>query len=267
MSYKAYFGFKKDPFTSEVPIKELLKLPAMVGAKERIDYCLDVGGVTVITGEVGSGKSTAIRWALAHYHPSEIKIVSVVANSGSLVDLYKLISWGLDLNPGTTSKARLSQDAKATIREIVATKKQKVLIVIDEANLMRPDVFFEIHTLTQFDHDSKNFVSLVLCGQATLLDKLTYRASMPLASRVIARAHSAALSKPQLDEYITHHLTIAGIKKGLFDSSAVMGIHQGSGGILRKSNALARGGLIAAAIEQKEQVTAEHIRIAASELI
>ena len=68
-----------------------------------------------------------------------------------------------------------------------------MIIIIDEASLLRADVFSELHTITQFNYDSTNLFSFILAGQNSLLDKLKYRTSQPLASRVITRAHLAAL--------------------------------------------------------------------------
>ena len=68
--YCAYFGFKTEPFTSEIAAKNLLKLPSMVSVKERFDYVMS-GGVLVITGEIGSGKSTSLRWSMSQFHPSQ----------------------------------------------------------------------------------------------------------------------------------------------------------------------------------------------------
>ena len=70
MNYKNYFGFKSEPFTAEIGTKDLLKLPSMVSVKERYDYIMN-GGVLLVTGEVGSGKSTSLRWSQSHFHPSQ----------------------------------------------------------------------------------------------------------------------------------------------------------------------------------------------------
>ena len=70
-----------------------------------------------------------------------------------------------------------------------------------------------------------------------------------------------------LAEYLSHHLAIAGVKQMLFDETAVTAIHQGSGGLFRKANHLARGALVAAARSESQSVTAEHVRLAATELI
>jgi type II secretory pathway predicted ATPase ExeA len=266
MSYCTFFGFKNEPFSSDIHSKNLLKLPSMVSVKERFEYVMN-GGVLVVTGEVGSGKSTSLRWSLGQYHPSQHMFINIVASGGSLIEFYRQLCWGLDLNLKTGSRSAMLKIFKSTIKEIALTKKQKVVIVIDEAHLLRTEVFAELHTITQFENDSKNYFSLVLAGQPNLLDKLTYRSSAPLASRVIARTHLSQLNQEQIAVYLEHHLNVTGIKKQLFSEQAITAIYQGAGGILRKTNFLARGGLIAAAMEKENTVSAEHVRIASTELL
>jgi len=265
--YNAYFGFDKEPFSNTLSPKNLLKLPAMVGVKERMDYILDLGAIMVVTGEVGSGKSTSLRWSCSHYHPSQVLVLNIIANSGSINEFYKQLFWVMDLDIKSSSRALLVKSFKTTLKDIVASKKQKVILIVDEASLLRPDVFAEVHTLTQFENDSKNLISVVFAGQANLIDKLTYRTSAPLASRVISKCHLGSINKDQMEEYLYHHLKIAGVKKMLFSDAAITAIHQGSAGLLRKANFLAKGGLIAAANENQNTVLPEHIRIASTELI
>jgi general secretion pathway protein A len=265
-SYNAYFGFKTEPFSSEISSKNLLKLPSMVSVKERFDYVMS-GGVFIITGEVGSGKSTSLRWSQGQYHPSQYLFLNITATGGSLIEFYKQLCWELDIEAKTGSRVGILKSFKNTIREITTTKKQKIIIIIDEAHLLRIDIFAELHTITQFDNDSKNLFSLVLAGQPNLLEKLTYRSSAPIASRVISRTHLSHLNQEQMAVYLEHHLTVAGVKKQLFSDQAITAIYQGSAGILRKSNLLARGGLVAAAMEKEQVVSAEHIRIASTELL
>ena len=238
----------------------------MVSVKERFDYVMS-GGVFVITGEVGSGKSTSLRWSQGQYHPSQYLFLNITATGGSLIEFYKQLCWELDIEAKTGSRVGILKSFKNTIREIAATKKQKIIIIIDEAHLLRIDIFAELHTITQFDNDSKNLFSLVLAGQPNLLEKLTYRSSAPIASRVISRTHLSHLNQEQMAVYLEHHLTVAGVKKQLFSDQAITAIYQGSAGILRKSNLLARGGLVAAAMEKEQIVSAEHIRLASTELL
>lgn len=264
--YCAFFGFKSEPFTSEISSKNLLKLPSMVSVKERFDYVMS-GGILVITGEVGSGKSTSLRWSQSQFHPSQHLFLNITATGGSLIEFYRQLCWDLDIIAKTGSRAGILKCFKNTIREIASTKKQKIIIVVDESHLLRIEVFAELHTLTQFDNDSKNLFSLVLAGQPNLIEKLTYRSSAPLASRVVARTHLSHLNQDQMAVYLEHHLGVAGIKKQLFSDQAITAIYQGSAGILRKANFLARGGLIAAATEKEQLVSADHIRLASTELL
>ena len=88
MSYSEFFGFKNEPFTSEINPKNLLKLPSMVSVKERFEYVLN-GGVLIVTGEVGSGKSTSLRWSQSHFHPSQYLFLNITAGGGSLTEFYR----------------------------------------------------------------------------------------------------------------------------------------------------------------------------------
>lgn len=266
MNYTQYFGFKTEPFNSEIQTKNLLKLPSMVSVKERIDYVLR-GGVLLVTGDVGSGKSTALRWSENHFHPSQHLFINIIASGGTLIEFYKQLCWGVDLDVMTGTRTSVMKKFKSVIEDIAQTKKQKIVIIVDEAHLLRAEVFSELHTLTQFKNDSKNYFSIVLAGLSILIDKMTYRTSLPLASRVIARTHLVNLDEAQLSIYLDHHLSVAGINNKLFSQQAITAIYQGSAGILRKANHLARGGLIAASAEKEQTVSAEHIRIAATELM
>jgi type II secretory pathway predicted ATPase ExeA len=267
MKYTEYFGMKKEPFINNLSIKDLLQLPGTLSVKERLDYITKSGGVMVVTGDVGSGKSTALRWSLAQYHSSEIYSIHVTANSGSATELYNQLCWGLNIATHSKSRSLLMKTFKSGVKDIVEKQKVKLVIIIDEASLLRPEIFTELHTITQFDYDSNNLFSLILAGQNSLLDKLKYRSSAPLASRVITRSHISSINLDQMKEYLKHHLRVVGIKKGLFDDNATMAIYQGAGGLLRKTNHLARGALLACMIDSDDQVNEEHVRRASTELI
>ena len=267
MNYKEYFGMSSDPFRSDLDVKELMDLSGMKGAKERIQYALKIGGVCVITGEVGLGKSTALRATVAEFHPSQTVVLNVIANTGSICEIYMMIAWELGLTISGTRRSLLVKHVKTALTELVTQKKQQFLLCIDEANLLRYEVLEELHTLTQFFFDSKNMLTIVLCGQNSLTDKLHARSSAALASRVVTRHHLQPLKIGSTEEYLLHHVKLAKLKQNVFDESAVTAIYQNSGGILRRINNLARGGLLSAALHKQSTVTAEHIRLAASEII
>ncbi|MBF0315119.1 MAG: AAA family ATPase [Oligoflexia bacterium] len=267
MKYVEYFGMTKDPFSNDIALKDILPLPGALSVRERIEYIVKTGGVMVVTGEVGSGKSTALRWSVGQYHRSDITCAYVIAGTGGSNDLYKQLCWSLNIKITSSNRVNLLKIFKSTVEEIVKHQKIKLLIIIDEAFLLRTDILAELHTITQFDYDSANLFGLILAGQNSLIDKLKYSISAPLASRVITRAHLTNLSNEQMTDYLNHHLKIVGMKKNLFSANAVTAIYQGSGGLLRSANSLARGALIACMIDKDSTVNEEHVRRASTELI
>jgi len=267
INYKSFFGFTREPFDNAIEAKDLLKLPTMLAIKDRLDYVAGIGGIMAVTGDVGSGKSTSVRWAISHYHPSQYKILNLLGTNGPAIDFYRQLCWAVELEISSISRATLIKSFRKTISEIVKNKKQKILLFIDEAGLMRPEIFAELHVLTQFENDSKNIFSIIFVGQVNLYDKLLARTSAPLASRVVSRVHLTGISKDQMEEYLNHHTKIAGNKNQLFADQAITAIQQGSSGLLRKANFLARGALIAAANDKKDVASAEHVRMAATELL
>jgi type II secretory pathway predicted ATPase ExeA len=266
MSYRTYFGFDKEPFAQDLRIEDVYPLPGLKAATERFMYALKLGAVSVVTGDVGSGKSTALRYAASKLHPSQYKVVCIVGSTGSILDIMRQLCSGFDVNAGSNSLAKLTSTLRDAITEI-AQRKQTPVLIIDEASLMRLEIFGQLHAISQFDMDSKPIMPIVLAGQNNLLDKLMFHTSWPLSSRVIGRSYLEGLKHKDMSGYIKHHLQIASIKEQLFSEEAVLAIHQGSGGLLRRANFLAKGALIAATAEQCMVVSAEHVRMASTEII
>lgn len=263
--YKVFFGFRKEPFSQDIRVEDMMKSSGLMGIKERFLYAVELGAIAVITGDVGSGKSSALRFASATLHPSEYRVLYITATSGTIIELYKQICYALNIEV-RGSKALLSRMIKNCLMELV-NKKEKPVLIIDEASLIRLDVFSELHTIVQFEGDSKAVLPIILAGQNNLMDSLMFRQSRPLASRVVARGHMESLDSEDMLPYLLHHQSIAGCKKNLFSEQAVTAIYQGSGGLFRRANNLARGALVAAADEKCIIVSAEHVRIASTEII
>ena len=265
-NYRTFFGLKKEPFGADIALKNILQTDQIADVKTRLDYVIRLGAVGLVTGDVGSGKSTAIRYAEGHLHPSEYRSVYITAQSGSIMEFYRQLLSELAIHRRSNSKTVMLRLIKKEITDLVLEKKLKVVLIVDEASLMRLEVFAELHTIGQFEKDSKPYLPMILAGQNNLIDKLSYRSSQPLASRIVARSHLTGTRLDGMKTYLEHHLAIAGVERNLFDQPALTAIHQGSGGLFRKANHLARGSLIAAAVSSKSMVTAEHVQLAATEI-
>jgi general secretion pathway protein A len=266
-AYRTFFGFQREPFAADLGIKDIMETADLLAVADRFDYTITLGAMAMVIGEVGAGKSTALRWAASRLHPSAYRVLWVTATSGSVLELYRQLLAEMDIETASSSRAVMTRMINRQVRELVLGKKQQPVLIIDEASLLRLDVFTELHTITQFEGDTKPWLPMILAGQNNLADKLTYRSSTPLASRIVASSHLEAVQREGMENYLKHHLAIAGVKQNLFDEQAITAIHQGSGGLFRRANHLARGALVAAAAEKSRLVNAEHVRLAGTELI
>jgi general secretion pathway protein A len=264
--YRAFFGMSREAFPQDLALKDILETPDIAFVTQRLDYVLSVGAVGLVTGEVGSGKSTAMRYVLSKLHPSRYRIVSITACSGSILEFYRLLLAELNIERHGSSRAVMIRLIQKEIRELVQSKKLNVVLVVDEANMLRLEVFAELHAITQFEGDSKAWLPIIFVGRTNLVDKFLYPASKPLASRVVAKAHLEPVDRQGMEHYIAHHLALTGMKTNLFNEAAVTAIHQGSGGFFRKANHLARGALVAATADESLSVSPEHVRLASTEI-
>jgi general secretion pathway protein A len=260
------FGLSREPFAQDLSVKDLYPLPGLQELRDRFDYALASALVTVITGEVGSGKSTSLRAMASALHPSQYRVLSLVATTGGLLELLRQICFLLGDPPASNSAAKMLHLIRNLLSDITA-KKQIPLLLIDEAHLLRLEVFAQMHTLTQMDFDSRTLMPMVLSGQTSLIDKLLYHTSRPFASRIVGRTHMEALQRDHMAAYLQHHLKIVGGGQDLLTEEAITAIHQSSGGLLRRAGSLARGALLAAAQEKAPVVTAEHVRFATTEIL
>ena len=104
--YRAFFGFDKEPFNADIALKDILKTDQLTDVNTRFDYVIRLGAVGLVTGEVGSGKSTAIRYAEGNLHPSEYRSIYVTASSGSIMELYRQLLNELDIYRSSNSWIR-----------------------------------------------------------------------------------------------------------------------------------------------------------------
>ena len=185
------------------------------------------------------------------------------------IPIYQTAGANICLEMGSPARSSLAV-LNRTVRDLlveIRSKKQTPLLIIDEAHLLRFEVFAQLHSLTQFQFDSQNLMPVVLAGQCSLLDKLLFHTSRPLASRVVGRSYLEALKLEDMRGYLLHHLQLAGCTDNLFSDEAIVAIHQGSGGLLRRANHLARGALMAGVRENSSVISAEHVRVASTEIL
>jgi len=235
--FEPFFGFKKSPFASTPDSKQLFESGAWTQLKARLQFLTDHRGAGLLTGEPGSGKSTAARTWLAGLNPNLYKIVYLHWSSGSALDLLRQLARDLDLEPSHFKGDLVDQIAEAIVR-LNKTKKQHPIVVFDEAQLLSHPALEQIPLLLNFDMDSSNYLTLLLIGQPLLRRTLSLQHHEALRQRIAVHYHLEGLSRSELDDYIAHQLKAAGCSQPLFDDTARQALHQATKGIPRKVNKL-----------------------------
>jgi general secretion pathway protein A len=135
-SLRHHFGFRHDPFPQNVPVKDLFPLPALEPLLQRVFFALDQKAIAVVTGDVGSGKSTSLRYVSSKCHKSEYELITIVGGNFSPMELYRQIL----LNFGMSYLSFQVSIMLSKIRELlldIASRNVVPVLVIDEAHLLK----------------------------------------------------------------------------------------------------------------------------------
>ena len=248
--YEKFYGLSEKPFT-------LLPDPSFLymGKKHSIAYSmleygiLNQAGFTVITGEIGSGKTTLIRHLLNQMH--EEITVGLVSNTHQ--DMGKLLQWILlafDQEYREREPVVLYDAFTKYLIEQYANNKRTVLI-LDEAQNLTPHVLEELRMLSNINADKHQVLQLILIGQPQLYDLLKEPELLQFRQRVSVDYHLSALSELETLKYISHRTVHAGGESALFTEDSSCLIHQASKGIPRVINILCDTALVYGFAEQK----------------
>jgi general secretion pathway protein A len=259
---EAFFGFKKAPFGDSPDAKQLFPSQAWNQAKARLQFLADHHGAGLLTGEVGSGKSTAARCFTAALNPNLYKILYLHWTPGSTLDLLRQLALELDLEPAHYRGDLVRQISGAIVR-LNQSKKQHPILICDEAQLLCHSALEQLPLLLNFDMDSSRYPTLLLVGQPLRRRTLSLQMHEPLRQRIAVQYHLEGLSREELDAYLAHQLKAAGVTQPLFDDTARQALYQVTKGILRKVNKLALTALRLAA-SRKESTVGESILLDAT---
>ena len=264
--WETFFGFKKTPFSDNPDAKQLFASQASNQVKARLQFLVEHHGAGLLTGEVGSGKSTAARTFTAGLNCNLYKILYLHWTSGSALDLLRQLASQLDLEPAHCRGDLVRQISDAIVR-LNESKKQHPILICDEAHLLRHPALEQLPLLLNFDMDSSRYLTLLLVGQPLLRRTLSLQIHEALRQRLAVHYHLEGLTREELDAYLAHQLKAAGVTQPLFDETARQALYQATKGILRKVNKLASTALRLAASRKAATVDEAILLDAASEAL
>jgi putative secretion ATPase (PEP-CTERM system associated) len=222
-------------------------------------------GFVVVTGEIGSGKTTLIESFLAEL-PEDVILAQINQTQLSPVEFLQTLLVEFGFKPFRKKKVELLSNLKDYMIEQYAAGKT-LLLVIDEAQNLSRRVLEEVRMLSGIESQKEKLLRIILAGQPELAYKLDSPRLEQLNQRVRLRFHLGALSKRETREYIEHRLEVAGAKgRRLFEDDAHDVVFRYSGGIPRLTNILCDTAMLCAFAEEKNVITADLVRAAAEEL-
>ena len=262
--YTKHFGLNRFPFDRDIAVEDMFQSRSMQELSVRLQQLIDLRGIGLVTGDAGSGKSTACRKAASSLHAGLYKTLYVPLSTGNPIDLYKCIAWELGL-PTERSRASLYRQIRNEVTRLSIEARMRCLLIVDEAHALRSEVLEELRLLTNYAMDSENRLCLLLCGQTELRRRVAMAVHEPLNQRIVVRYQLGTLSQDECAAYLGHLLKRAGTELPLFEPQAIAALAQSSSGLPRKLNLLAHPALMAAAVAKANAVTAEHVQVAMTE--
>ena len=250
MALNDFYGFQQTPFTKSIATENLYPSHGHQEVQGRLSFALQERLPALITGDVGTGKSTALR-AFAHSLDRNVYRVVYLSNpSLTTPSLYRQILVGLQVEPAFGFR-RLLPQFHATVTDL-ARKSRYVLLIVDEAHLLPGELFDQLRFLLNQGMDSISSVTLVLLGQPDLGHKLRFAPYEALYQRIAVRYQLPPFDLEETAGYIKHHLRVAGFQGPLFSDSFVGGVYHHTKGVARRINNLCRSALLLGASEGKQ---------------
>jgi general secretion pathway protein A len=268
--YHQYFGLDEAPFSIAVNPRYLFMSPRHRDALAHLLYGVGAGGgFILLTGEVGTGKTTINRCLLEQL-PHDTDIAIILNPALNAMELLATVCDELGIeydSEGHTLKSLT--DSLHSFLLANYERGRKTVLMIDEAQHLDFDVLEQIRLLTNLETNSEKLLQIILIGQPELAQMLARPELRQLNQRITARYDLGPLTREETGAYIRHRLQVAGMASGtdLFPARVVSGIHRESRGIPRLINVLCDRMLLGAYGRNKSRVDMSMLRQATREVM
>lgn len=258
--YESFFNLKKKPFDL-VPNPEFLYMSrSHRRALIHLDYGIhERAGFILLTGEVGSGKTTLIR-DLIKKRPAGVLLSKVFNTSVNFEQLLAMVNDDFGLEVQGKDRTSLLRDLNDFLIEQYSLGNRPTLI-IDEAQNLTPELLEDIRMLSNLEADDAKLLQIIMVGQPELRKTLALPSLLQLRQRISINCHLSPLNRPELEEYILHRLEIAGNREAVtFCPGSMDIIYRYSRGIPRLVNIICDFLMLSAFAEETRQIDEDMVK-------
>jgi len=262
---RSTFGMKRIPFSKDLEPDELFVTEFFTQSLDRLRYLVDRRGIGAVFGAPGTGKSTLLRAFLGGLGKAAYSVCYVSHSTCAVLDLFREIARGFAIEP-RYRKADVIREIKERVLKLARGQKVQPLLIVDDAHLLPTHVLDDLRLLTNFDADSRDDLTMVLCGHPQLEANLRLAINEALAQRIVLRVRLRSLHPEEVDGYLRFRLELAGRTAKLFLPEASEAIARAARGIPRLVDRLAEHCLLIALRSKRTEIDAEVVTEAIDEV-
>ncbi|RZU42455.1 ExeA family protein [Edaphobacter modestus] len=264
--YNSFFKLHSNPFGTSPDPRFMYMMPHTREALACLEYGISARkGFTVLTGEVGTGKTTLLKRALASFSNRRISTAFVFNPRLEVLDFLEFVLADFGIIPANRTKSGMLLQLNRWLIERFRLEETCV-VVIDEAQNLSWELLEEIRLLTNLETSSEKLLQIILSGQPELEEKLRHPSVRQLRQRIALWCRTQSLTENQTHSYVAERLRLAGAVRPIFTADALNRIFRYSHGIPRIINLLCEHCLIVAYVEQVQEVSPAIVDGVASEL-
>ncbi|MCL6559904.1 MAG: AAA family ATPase [Firmicutes bacterium] len=233
--FETFYGLSRTPFSRDIPTDQLYQSLMLEETLGRLVYAAERQLFAVVTGDCGTGKTTAVRRFKDSLDEAKFTVMYLADSKLTPRHFYK----GLLEQLGCEAKFYRGDAKRQLHREIELMRgiqHMQPVVIVDEAHLLDKEMLEEIRFLLNFKMDAQRPMALILVGQSELWDRLQLQAYAAIRQRIDLQCKLPHLDRAQVGEYIKRHLAYAGADHDIFSDSAVDEVFRFSSGTARLVN-------------------------------
>jgi general secretion pathway protein A len=264
--YRSFFGLRVLPFGASPDPRFLYMMPRIREALACLQYGIAARkGFVVMTGEVGTGKTTLLKTVLSSFTKDRVSTAFVFNPRLDVLDFLEFVLTDFGIPPKTRTKSGMLLQLNRWLIERFRNQ-DLCAIVVDEAQNLSWELLEEIRLLTNLETSSEKLLQIVLSGQPELEEKLRDPSVRQLRQRISMWCRTYPLSSEETEAYVSERLRIAGARQPVLTPEAIQLVHRYSKGIPRLINLICEQAMISAYVEQIKPIPARIVESVGTEL-